>query len=187
MTYYIYDLKKRGRVMLAPERINALIKEIGNNNEAALEELFTLTKINMLYIAKEFLVEGSYAEDVLSEAYLKIYKRSHTFQEKYNGFNWIYEIVKNTAIDFNRKYFRTKELSFEEAAYVNKEKKDNINLHHKLQVAIKVLDAEEYNIIYLRLWKNETLELIAEKMKYSLSMVYRKYNKALEKLRKELI
>ena len=87
-------------------KIKELIKRISKNDERALEELFENTKKKLKYVAKQYLIEKSYADDVLSESYLKIYKRSKTFNEKYNGYSWMYEIVKNTALDYNRKLAR---------------------------------------------------------------------------------
>lgn len=166
--------------------INELIKSISKNDEAALEKLFQLTKESLFHVAKEYLQEPSYAEDVLSEAYLKIYKKAHTFNTKYNGFNWLYEIVKNTAIDYNKKFIKEPTISYEDELYLSDEEISRLINNKKIKIALKVLDKQEYEIIYLRIWEGRTIESIAKTLKYNVTGVYRRYNEALLKLKKEL-
>lgn len=168
------------------EKITELIKRIAGDEEQALEELFELSKKKMLLVAKEYLIEKYNAEDVLSEAYLKIYRKAHLFKDQYSGYNWMYEIVKNTAIDFNRKFTKEKMMRYDEsnlqiradfAAPISKE---------NIQTALKVLNEKEYQVIYLRIWENYTLQKIAEMLEYNTTRVFRTYNRALDKIRKVL-
>ncbi|MDE6407302.1 MAG: sigma-70 family RNA polymerase sigma factor [Anaeroplasmataceae bacterium] len=169
------------------ERIKELIKRIGKNDEKALEELFQQTKKQLYLVAKEYLNEKSYAEDVLSEGYLKIYKKSKLYNERYNGYNWMYEIVKNIAIDYNRKYKKESKIEeYDDTAYIAKEEIGNRISKEEIRQAMKVLDEREYKIIYLRIWEKRTLQMIAEVTKYNITGVYRTYKAALEKLRKVL-
>lgn len=169
------------------ERIRELIKRVAKNEEKALEELFKLTKNALYKVAKEYLEEKSYAEDVLSEGYLKIYKKSKLYNEKYNGYNWMYEIIKNTAIDYNRKQKKEKKIEeYNDSIYKANGNMDSRYRKEEIRQAMKVLDEREYRIIYLRIWENRTLKTIAEVMKYNLTGVYRVYQEALDKLRKVL-
>ncbi len=168
------------------DKINELIQSVSENNEVALEELFQITKESLLYIAKDYIADASYAEDVLSEAYLKIYRKAHTFNQKYNGFNWLYEIVKNTALDFNRKFFKEQTVSFDETIYIFEEDMRQKLRRKRLRYALKLLDEIEYKVIYLRIWENRTIDSIASIMKLSTAKVYRTYTIAIEKLRKAL-
>lgn len=168
------------------DRINELIKSISEDNEAALEELFKITKETLFYVAKDYVYDASCVEDVLSEAYLKIYKKAHTFNRKYNGFNWLYEIVKNTALDFNKKHFKDETVAFDETYYICEDDYRDLLMHKQIKYAMRTLDKSEYQILYLRIWENKTLEYIAKKLKYSTTGVYRKYNEAIEKLRHAL-
>ena len=168
------------------DTINELIKSISKNNQDALEKLFQLTKESLFYVAKEYVKEPSYAEDVLSEAYLKIYKKAKTFNDKYNGYNWLYEIVKNTALDYNKSYFKEPTVSYEDEFYMSEEEILCLVRNKKIRIALKVLDEQEYEIIYMRIWKNRTIDSIAQTLDHNSSRVYRKYSEALTKLRKEL-
>ena len=168
-------------------KIKELIKRISKNDERALEELFENTKKKLKYVAKQYLIEKSYADDVLSESYLKIYKRSKTFNEKYNGYSWMYEIVKNTALDYNRKLARElKTVEYDDSIYNPNEEFLTKIKREDIQQALKELDEREYEVIYLRIWENRTLKMIAKKLDYNITGVYRVYSTAIEKLRKVL-
>ncbi|MDE7263789.1 MAG: sigma-70 family RNA polymerase sigma factor [Anaeroplasmataceae bacterium] len=170
------------------DKIGELIEKIAGNDENALDELYTLTKQHYYYVAREYLIEKFYAEDVLSVAYLKLYKKSHLYNRKLNGFNWMFEIVKNTAIDFNRNNTKDgvhKILDDEDLNRIPSEEFNGIEIR-KVQLALRVLSDKEYTIIYLRIWENKTIKFIAEMLGFNVARVYKTYNDALAKLRKEL-
>lgn len=168
------------------EEINVLLERIANeDDESALEELFYKTKDKLSHIAKEYLIEKSYCEDILSESYVKIYKKAHMYKKSKNGYNWMHEIVKNTARDFNRRYLKQQQAENEEMQKLSTRTENRIK-NKSIEQALKVLDDREYQVVYLRIWENKTLEGIAEELKYNTTGVYRIYNQALEKLRKEL-
>ncbi|MDE6656904.1 MAG: RNA polymerase sigma factor [Anaeroplasmataceae bacterium] len=168
-------------------KIKDLIRRISKDDEKALEELFQITKQKLYYVAKKFLIEKSYIEDVLSESYLKIYKRSRGYNERYDGYTWMYTIVKNTAIDYNRKIGRQGTIvEYDDSIYNPNEEFISKIKREDIQQALKELDEQESEIIYLRIWENRTLKVIAKKLDYNITGVYRKYNEALEKLRKVL-
>ncbi|MDE6947834.1 MAG: sigma-70 family RNA polymerase sigma factor [Anaeroplasmataceae bacterium] len=166
--------------------INKLILQLSHNNGGALDELYALTKEKMKMVALRYLQDKSYVEDVLSEAFLKIYNKSYSFKKSYNGYNWMYEIVKNTALDYNRKNSKTTNMSFDEDIFVNDvgiSYSQNINLH----IALKSLNAIELQVIQLRIWENNSLNEIAELLKMNMTRIYRIYNSALKKLYDNLL
>lgn len=169
------------------EEINRLIKRIAKNDEEALVELFDGTKRQLYYLAKKYLQNKNDAEDVLSVAYLKIYQNSKKYNEKYNGFNWIHEIVKNTAYDFNRKEARRIEVvEYDDQTYRKEEESLSKAKVEEIHEALKVLDKKEYKVIQLKIWENETLTEIANELKMSVTTTFRVYIKALAKLKNEL-
>lgn len=172
---------------MAGEEINELIKRISKQDEKALEILFNKTKRLLYKVAIEYLDNKSYVEDVLSEGYLKIYKKSKLFKEDYNGYNWMYEIIKNTSIDYNRRHKKENRMEEYDERLFNLVRctKGEIT-KQDIRQAMKVLDEREYKIVYLRIWENKTLQVIAEGLKFSVSKVYRIYRDALEKLKKVL-
>ena len=65
------------------------------------------------------------------------------------------------------------------------EKKPKLN--EVLYFALKELNEEEYQVAYLKIWENCTLEAIAKEIGGSVSKVFRIYQSALTKLRTILI
>ena len=168
-------------------RIRELLKRISKNDEKALEELFHGTKNQLYLVAKEYCTERSYIEDVLSIGYLKIYQKSKTYNEAYNGYNWMHEIIKNTAIDYSRSHKRIRNIEeYNDAKYIqpnpNSEHIKERIIKEELTKALK----KEYQVVYLRIWEKKTLAAIAELNKTNITFVYRLYQEALNKLRKEL-
>lgn len=165
------------------KEINKLILRISKNDEVALETLFNITKEKMYYIAYEVLTNASYVDDVLSESYLKIYKSAKSFNPKLNGYNWIYEIVKNTALDINRKSKNEKFIKMDES-FLSDYTSDHYKMNNQILInALKCLTPEEQEIIYLKIWERYTLKDIAKKLDKNLTYVHRKYIQSLEKLK----
>lgn len=170
--------------MIDPKEIKALLIRISKEDEKALEELYKLTYGLLIKVALTTLKDKTYAADVVSEAYAKIYQRIKQYDKNRSGLEWIYQIVKNQAIDYNRWFIKETEeyddLVYVKGSYITIEEKQ------KLQLALKRLSEEEYRIIYLRMWERWTLKDIAKEYKYSISTAYRIYEGALEKLREYL-
>ena len=170
--------------MLDPKEINRLLLRIAKEDEKALEELYDKTYGLMVSIAVKELKEKSCANDVVSEAYVKIYQKIKQFDGKRNGIDWIYQIVKNQARDYYRWYIKQTE-EYDDTSYVIK---TNVSVEQRknLGVALRILTEEEYRIVYLRMWERWTLKDIAREYKYSISMAYRIYDNALRKMREFL-
>ena len=170
--------------------IRELLKRVAKDDEKALEELFHGTKNQLYLVAREYLNEKSYAEDVLSVGFLKIYKKSRLYNEKYNGYNWMHEIIKNTAIDFNRRHKKEKDIEeYDDTTYMKDDGPKHIEERiekERIENALKVLDEREYKIIYMRIWERRTLSSIATIIKYNTTGVYKVYQEALRKLREVL-
>ena len=84
-----------------------LVKQCLNNNQSAQKELFVRFSSKMLGVCLRYTPSMDDAEDVLQEAFVKIYNKL----DKYSGMGsfegWIRRIVVNTALDFLRKNKKT--------------------------------------------------------------------------------
>ena len=127
-----------------------------------------------------------YVDDILSEAYLKVYKYSRSFKKDLNGFNWMHEIIKNLALDHNRNILKEDNCSFNENFHHSDVTDNPLIKDRNLRIAMKTLTDEEQKIIYLRIWENRTLNDIADSLSANVTFIYRVYTKALEKLKRNL-
>ena len=163
--------------------INTLILKIAKDDERALEKLFNDYNSKLKSIARFYLSDESHINDVLSEVYFKIYKSAKTYDKTKNGLNWIHEIIKNTAYDYNRQSNSQNEISYDENIMVESNK---VNEHHnkeKVKYLLRELTDTERIIVIERFWKNSNFEEISRLLNISISTVSRTYDKVLLKLR----
>lgn len=163
-------------------KINKLIYKISQNDSKALEDLFALTKEKMRYLASKYLNDKTLVDDVLSISYYKIYKNADKFDKKLNGFNWMHEIVKNSAIDQNKLESKHNNENLDENTYCEQSTFENKNL----EIAMKALPELEYKIVRLKIWENLTLKEIALELNMSISKVHRIYTNALNQLKESM-
>ena len=162
--------------------VNKLIVKIAHGDSHALELLFDLTKKPLFYVAKSYLTDKNNAEDVLSETYLKVVKNAKQFDKSKNGYNWLYEITKNTALNTNRKDSFI-ELDGNEPIY---ECFDGLINRIEVERAVVQLLPEERRIIYEYFFEKKTVQQIADRLHKSKSSAHEHIMKILEKLKKYL-
>ena len=162
--------------------VNKLIVKIAHGDSRALEMLFDLTKKPLFYVAKMYLSDKNNAEDVLSETYLKLVRNAKNFDKSKNGYNWLYEITKNTALNMNRKNDIGK-LDDNELIY---ECLEGLINRIAVERAMSELEADEKRIIYEYFFERKTIQQIADRLHKSKSTVHGYLMKILEKLKKYL-
>ncbi|MBY0521505.1 MAG: sigma-70 family RNA polymerase sigma factor [Sphingomonas sp.] len=82
--------------------VDALVRA-GNEDRAALGELYSLTSAKLFGICLRICGERQAAEDVLQEVYLTIWKRSGGYEPgRSSPITWLATIARNRAIDWRR-------------------------------------------------------------------------------------
>lgn len=165
-------------------KINKIIVRIGKGDTYALDELFCITGRMLFYMAKKYLSDKSYAEDLVSETYLKVVKSADTFDPKQNGLNWLYKIVKNSALNHNLRV-RTQE-SVENIEIAGKEFVEEWLDTILVKSAIDLLSAEDKMMIYLRFWEGYSIQEIADKIGKPLSTTHDNLKRIYKQLKKHL-
>lgn len=168
------------------KRINRCIRRIACGRTDALEELFALTKRRLLIVARTYLWDKSKAEDVLSESYYKVVINADTFDVNRNGYNWIYEIVKNTALNQNEKDKLRTHYSLEEIKEPTFDAVDELLDHIMAEEAVLSLTDEEKELIYRYFFEGLTIQEIANFLKKPKTTVYDQFQRTLSKMRKQL-
>src|SRR3982074_383243 len=98
--------------MLTPAELVWLIAAVATGDEAAFERLYAATRANLFGVVLRILRREDLAEEVIQEAYIKIWNRAGQFNPgRSSPITWMASIARNRAIDVVRK--RT-ELSIEE-------------------------------------------------------------------------
>lgn len=131
------------------------------------------------------LANGSDAEDIVSEVFLKVFGKLDSFDEtKASLSTWIYHITRNTLTDYYRKRRSFGEIPEMLADDENLE--DSVISEEMLECladGLKSLDGRARNLIILHYYSGMKLKDIADKM--GISYVYAKvlHKKALGSLR----
>jgi RNA polymerase sigma factor (sigma-70 family) len=102
----------------------AIIAGCLENDAAAQRELYNQYSPKMLSICYRFSPSREDAEDMLQEAFIKVFTHIHTFQNKGSFEGWIRRIIVHTCINFlkrNRKFNENIELSEADMIHVKEE------------------------------------------------------------------
>jgi RNA polymerase sigma-70 factor (ECF subfamily) len=90
------------------------------NEPAAQRELFNRYSPKMLSVCYRYAQSREDAEDMLQEAFIKVFTQMHTFQNKGAFEGWIRRIIVHTCINFLKKYKKFNDsLDLEQAGYLD--------------------------------------------------------------------
>lgn len=173
-----------------------LVEKYLKGEKQALEILVARYLKPIYGLAYNFVGNSADAEDVTQEAFVKIWKNIRKFDQKKKFKPWIFEIAKNTAIDFTRKRKTIPFSRFENEAGENVltetlrdkaplpldicERKD---ITSQLFAAIKKLSLKYREVISLRLNEEMTFEEIANLLGISVNTIKSRYRRGLIELR----
>lgn len=171
------------------KRVNKLIHRIQNGDESAVDSLYVEFGRLFLNMAKKYLFDVGYAEDLLSETFLEILRnRARSFNREFNGLNWIFTIIRHKAFRYNKKYGA---VSFESVEYAKAVEKyfsnaDPLVADMDLYAALRGLTDGENELLYYKYWEGLTVREIAAKLDMPKSTVQHEIKRVLNKLRKKL-
>lgn len=169
------------------QRVNREIEGIARGDKQALGRLYELAGGYLLFMAKKYVYDMSLAEDVVSEAFLKVVKSAGDFDPGQNGLNWLFKIVKNTALNLNirdRRY-RAEDIDAHRdiADVFACSPEEQSDLNH-LRDLIKELPEEERELLYYRYWEGYTVRELAAKVGKPVMTLQDRLKKILGKLKK---
>ena len=169
------------------ERLNECLAAIKNGDETKFYDLNLLTYARLLNVAKSYLVNKSDAEDVISDLHYRIYKYAEKYDTSRDAYDYLWQIVKNRAYDYNKKHLRenTVDLNDFEIGDIDKEKERTIT---KIDIteALKKVGHINALIIIWTFRDDLTQEEIGERLKISKSAVCQRLSRTISKLRNYL-
>ena len=148
----------------AVDGISGLIADIARGEHAAFSRLHELTRHKMRQTARSILPSSTDVDDVLQDAYVKIWRHAASFDPSISSpISWMSVIVRNTARDFcRRKALPTADLELANDVAVMEEQ-DDFDYAHARQIAGNViarLPEDRRNLLslaYLEGWSREAL------------------------------
>ena len=94
--------------------ITLIIQACKAGNRAAQKRLYQLFFGYAMSIALRYSNQKAEAEDIMNDAFYKVFSRIDQYDVEYDFKKWFRSILINTAIDFHRKYKKLKITSTEE-------------------------------------------------------------------------
>ena len=155
------------RTELCPERLVRLIAATAAKDQAAFAELYDATKRKLFGIALTVLHRRDLAEDVVQEAYLRIWRHAARFDPaRGTAITWMATIVRNLAIDVKRS--PAADATDDEALTVipfnGRSALDEIEANddqRRLHAVMKTLDPAKRNLVVAAYINGESREQLA--------------------------
>ena len=167
------------------KRANNLIKAIQRGDKKALHTFYVEYGAFFLSIAKYYLYDKTQAEDLLGDVYLELVRNNaKSFNNKFNGLNWMYVIVKKKAYKYNAAV-TSNSLEYDDKlcclsdVLSTKDTLDSVSL----KTALTALSEYENKLLYLRYWESLTIREIATKLQKPSSTIHYELNRILKKLK----
>ena len=167
-------------------QVNRCLLRIKQGDESRYRELFDLTFNHLKGIAKMYLCDKSYCDDVVMETYERVMKYINTFDERQDGYNWLCQITKRVAFVTNSKnhiFDNAKEI---EETDICDDFFERANQRLVLDNVIDELDAEDKTIVISYYYLDMTYEEIGKRIGKTKSAIHKRLKIIFRKLKKKL-
>ena len=171
---------------LAAADCEKLLAGIGRGDSAAFEEFYRATDRAIYAYALSLTRNHHDAQDIMMEAYLKIRAAAHLYKPAGKPMAWVFTIVKNLVRSHQRRSGREELMGDCPEGELALSPTDHSDVALVLRQAIRILSAEEREIVLLHAVSGLKHREIAAMLDRPLSTVLSKYHRALGKLKAAL-
>ncbi len=169
------------------EIIENLLIQTAENDMDAFEQLYIETNKIVYSYAFAILKNHECAQDAMQDTFIRLKEAAYTYKPQGKPLAWILRIAKNFSLMTIRKGLKEQITDIEQNEFlVNERVELNIDESIVLKTALKTLQEEEREIVFLYLISGMKHREIADILDRPLGTVLWKYNVALSKLKKEL-
>jgi RNA polymerase sigma-70 factor (ECF subfamily) len=165
-------------------------------DEAALSALYDRYSRTVFGVGSRLLGDRSSAEELVQEAFLKVWRSSHTFDSSRGSFStWLYRITRNLASDFHRRRTRRVNAVSDEALGISatsdlspgpQEIVEDSWLSWRVSRALEELDDSHREVIELAYYQGLSQREIAQRTGVALGTVKTRTYSAMKRLREGL-
>ncbi len=154
--------------------------------------MMELYKEQLYWHIRRLVVSHEDAEDILQEAFIKVYKHSGSFRGDSKIFTWLYRIATNEC----SRYFTKRKYTLKRNGPINGEVSGELSgtdlesskaILFKFQKAIQELPGKQKIVFNLRYYDELSYEEIAKIMGSNVNSLKTNYHLASEKIKKYLI
>lgn len=162
-----------------------LILRMGQGDHGAFGDLYQQTSSAVYGFALSILRNRHDAENIMHDAYIKVWNSAISYKPMGKPMAWIMTIVRNLC--YNR--LKSGQICEDITQYEHissEDHADNVADHMILEKALGVLDFEDRQIVVLHALTGMKHREIAELLDIPIGTVLSKYNRSLSKMREEL-
>ena len=178
-----------------------LIKEAQRGNVLAFESLVKNYDRHVLQLAYNMVSNTQDAEDIYQEVLVRVYKNLHRFEFKSEFSTWLYRVVVNYCINFQKKSRRLKAYSIDnefqdgDESWQKTIKSDaqnpeqsflNVELSGEIETALQQLSPKQKTVFVLRHYHGHKLKEIAGILKCSEGTIKNYLFRATQKMQRLL-
>lgn len=164
------------------------IAQIAQGATSALEELYKRTNVGVYGFALSILKNTQDAEDVLQDCYLNVWSGAKYYRSVGKPMAWVITIARNLCLQKMREYRKTMDIPVEDwEKYLEDHKQIAPEDRMILSECMKRLSDEERQIVVLHAVSGFKHREISSILKLPLPTVLSKYNRALKKLKIQLM
>ncbi len=181
-------MKKKRRYQI-PKVSDSLIRKISNSHAESFEKLYRLSSSAVFGLALSIVGNHVDAEDVVQNVYLSVYEKAHQYKGGGKAMAWIFTITRNHALMLIRDRKKRQHVNFDDVYNVGikPSTEDKVYNNELINVILETLSVDERQIVIMHSMSNMKHREIADLLEMPLSTVLSKYNRALKKLKKELV
>ena len=166
-----------------------LILRMADGDGSAFSELYGQTSAVVYGFALSIMKNREDAEDIMHDAFVRIYTSAVTYKPMGKPLSWILTIVRNLAYNKIRAGKVNEDIESYEHILRDEsiaDESDVISDRMVLTKAMSILDFEERQIFVLHAATGLKHREIAEILDLPIGTILSKYNRALKKMRKEI-
>ena len=164
-------------------KVEQCMLDISQGKTESIAVLFDLTYKGLYCVAFRYCRHAMTAEDLVAEVFANIeYIASH-YKAGHSAFNYLCKTIKNKYLNMIRGEKRRPVAPLNENILSTRQSIDDKVTSITVRQGLKLLDDEEYGVIYCKFYMDMTFREIAQKYGKSLGSVERTYKRAIGKLK----
>ena len=167
-------------------KLDKKVAEYMAGDRRAFDYIYECTNRAVYFSALYIVRDRAHAEDIMQETYLRALNSLGSYSRGTNFTAWLTRIAKNLALNHIKKGARETSSDFTDEQEIRKYGSHETELPYIFDVAAKILDEQQYEIVMLCHVAGYKRREVAEMMDLPVGTVTWKNNEALKKLKQYL-
>lgn len=178
--------RTKGLYFMKGAELERKIAQYASGDKSSFDYIYECTSKTVYFAALYIVRDRAHAEDIMQETYLRALNSLGSYSRGTNFTAWLTRIAKNLALNHIKKGARETSSDFTDEQEIRKYGSHETELPYIFDVAAKILDEQQYEIVMLCHVAGYKRREVAEMMDLPVGTVTWKNNEALKKLKQYL-